>query len=172
MSKLRVVSLLSLVLCGSAQGQSVDPARGTLEGFWQDTARRMLYSRSAPPSYAYGARTPLDQGQTYPAAKHVRQSGSGWEMVDLNFDDADYIVKTIAASAQNVQFIRTEKWSGCTMQHSCKLQAAEMICSLENVCPQGGEKVVDWRGEERYVRRVSCERLGRPQLQGIPVACR
>jgi hypothetical protein len=92
--------------------------------------------------------------------------------VDLNFDDADYVVRTTAASARNVQFIRTEKWSGCTMQHFCALQGTEMICALENVCPQGGENVVDWRGEERYARRVSCERLGRAQLQGIPVSCR
>src|SRR5689334_4671154 len=115
MSKLRVVSLLSLLLCGSAQGPTVDASAGTLEVFWQYTARRMLYSRSAPPSYVYGAWTPLDQAQTYPAAKQVRRSGSGWEVVDLNFDDADYLVRTTAASAQNVQFIRTEKWSGCAM---------------------------------------------------------
>jgi hypothetical protein len=52
------------------------------------------------------------------------------------------------------------------------LQADEMVCALENLCPENGRTVVDRRGEERYARRESCERLGRAQLQGIPVACR
>ena len=43
-----------------------------------------------------------------------------------------------------------------------------MLCSLENSC----RDVVDWRGEERYVRRAGCERDGRRHTQRIPVKCR
>lgn len=173
MTKVCVVSFISLLLCGSAQAQrAVAPATNTLEGFWQDTARRILYSRAAPPDYAYGLWTALDQGQPYPAAKQVRRSGASWEVVDLNFDDTDYAVKTIVATDQSLEFIRTVKWSGCAMHHKCTLQGDEMHCSLENLCPQAGQSVVDWRGEERYARRTSCQRLGRAELQGIRVSCR
>src|SRR2546423_14277954 len=81
------ISLLVLLLCGSAQAQ-------TLEGYWQDTARRILFARDAPPSYVYGAWTMIDQDQTYPAAKEIRRSAQGLAVVDLNFDDGNYEVKT------------------------------------------------------------------------------
>lgn len=52
----------------------------SIEGYWQDTARRILFSRDAPPDYVYGAWSPLDQGQTYPSAKEIRRSGSTYEL--------------------------------------------------------------------------------------------
>src|ERR1700746_1525542 len=105
MSRSCVVTLIGLLLCGTAQAQTAQVVPATpLEGYWQDHARRILYSRLAPPSYVYGTWTMLDQGQTYPAAKHVRRDRAALEVVDLNFDDADYIVRTIAASEQRVEF--------------------------------------------------------------------
>jgi hypothetical protein len=171
MIRISVVALASLIACDPAVPQSISAAN-PLEGFWQDTGRRILYSRVAPAAYDYGAWQILDQAQTYPAAKELRRTPRGWQVLDLNFDDADYSISGITASAQSLEFVRTEKWSGCTMQHRCSLIAADMICALENQCPSAGEMVVGWRGEERYARRVSCERLGRVQLQGFPVACR
>jgi hypothetical protein len=158
------ISLLALLLCGSAQAQ-------TLEGYWQDTARRILFARDAPPSYAYGAWTLLDQDQTYPAAKEIRRSAEGLAVVELNFDDGNYKVETISAADDTVAFVRTVKWSGCAMHHRCRLEGEAMVCSLVNVCPQDGKNIVDWRGEERYVRRANCERQGKVQAQGFPVAC-
>jgi hypothetical protein len=144
----------------------------SLEGFWQDIARRILFDRSAPPAYAFGKWTEIDQDQTYPAAKEIRRSGSALEVVDLNYDDANYEVKTYRAADDSVAFVRTTKWNGCAMHHRCRLEGAEMACSLVSVCPHEGKNVVDWRGEERYARRASCERDGKAQAQGIPVKCR
>ena len=173
MARLCTVSLITSLVCGSALAQhTATPAGNTLEGFWQDTARRILYSREAPADYVYGRWNLIDQSQTYPAAKQIRRVAGAWEVVDLNFDDADYSVKTLAATERSLEFVRTVKWSGCTMHHQCKLDGNEMVCALENVCPDGAQRIVDWRGEERYARRASCERLGRVQLQGIPVSCR
>ena len=173
MSRFRIVSLIVLLVIASAHAQhAANSAGDTLEGYWQDTARRVLYSRSAPTSYVYGAWTAIDQGQTYPAAKYVQRKGSSWEVVDLNFDDANYAVTTIAGTAQTIDFVRTVKWSGCAMHHQCGLQGNDMVCALENICPQEGQSVVDWRGEERYARRTACERRGGAELQGIPVSCR
>lgn len=172
MSRPCLIAVITCLLCGSAHAQHAAAPGNTLEGFWQDTARRILYSSAAPPSYTYGAWTVIDQTQTYPAAKEVRRSTTGWEVLDLNFDDMNYSVRTIAASERSLEFIRTVKWSGCTMRHKCSLHSEEMICSLENVCARDGQNVVDWRGEERYARRASCERVGRAELQGIPVSCR
>jgi hypothetical protein len=173
MSKRLSVVLLAAVLYNPVQAQRVPESQAiTIEGFWQDTARRILYSRTAPPSYIYGAWTTLDQSQTYPSAKEIRRTASGWEVVDLNASDMDHSVKTFAATERTVEFVRTVKWSGCAMHHKCGLQGQEMVCSLENRCLEGGQSVLDWRGEERYAKRASCERLGGPELQGFPVACR
>jgi hypothetical protein len=144
----------------------------SLEGFWQDTARRILFDRNAPPGYVYGQWSPLDQNQTYPAAKHIRRSAGKLEVIDLNFDETNYEVETYKATDDSIAFVRRTKWTGCAMHHRCSLQGEEMACSLVNVCPQGGKNVVDWRGEERYARRASCERDGKAQAQGIPVKCR
>jgi hypothetical protein len=63
MGKLAAALLLFLVaLPGHAQ---------SIEGYCQDAERRILYSRAAPPGYACGSWTALDQQQTYPSAKQI-----------------------------------------------------------------------------------------------------
>src|SRR5215213_1350241 len=59
----------------SAHGQSI-------EGYWQDTERRILFSHDAPPGYVYGRWTALDQEQTYPSAKQIRRAGADIEVVE------------------------------------------------------------------------------------------
>jgi hypothetical protein len=170
MIKLATVLLASALGC-SAQAQST-PGK-TIEGDWQDTARRILFSSSAPPDYKYGQWTPLDQQQTYPSAKQIRRSGSGFEVVDLLYDDQEAI-KVLKASGTGIEFIRTNRWSGCSAHHRCGLEGErQLLCSIETKCPQaGGERTV-WQGEERYERRASCERTqARPEAQGIPNICR
>src|SRR5712692_5396804 len=68
----------------------------TIEGFWQDSERRILFDRRAPASYQYGAWTPLDQQQTYPSAKQIRNSGGRFELVDLLYDD-EHAIKVVGA---------------------------------------------------------------------------
>ena len=173
MSRLQLISLVALFLFGAANAQTAAaPAGKTIEGFWQDTARRILFARDAPPSYAYGGWTMIDQDQTYPAAKQIRRSGGTLEVVDLNFDDANYVVKTLSATDDSLVFVRMVKWSGCAMHHQCRLEGQGLFCALESFCPENGKQVLDWRGEERYARRTSCERQGRVQAQGFPVSCR
>ncbi len=143
----------------------------TIEGFWQDTARRILFSRDAPPAYRYGTWNALDQEQTYPAAKHVRRSGRGFELIDLLYDD-EHTIKVLSARDDGIEFVRSTQSPACGMRHQCRLSGDEMFCSLENVCMEGGREVLDWRGEERYARRTLCERDGKRQAQGIPVVCK
>ena len=167
---------LATVLLASALGCSAhaQPTAGkTIEGDWQDTARRILFSTSAPPDYKYGQWTPLDRQQTYPSAKQIRRSGSGFDVVDLLYDDQDAI-KVLKASDSAIEFTRTTRWSGCSAFHRCGLDGdRQLLCAIETTCPQaGGERVV-WKGEERYERRASCERAqARPEAQGIPSVCR
>ena len=159
--------LLLLAMLPSAPALAAD----TIEGFWQDSARRILFSRAAPPGYSYGAWTALDLEQTYPAAKEIRRAGNALEVVDLNFDDENYVVRTVKSSEQSLVFVRTVKFTGCAMHHQCRLDGVGLLCSLQNVCPKDGKSVVDWRGEERYVRRAQCARDGKVQAQGFPVKC-
>jgi len=166
-----VAILLGCLLGFSAHAQ---PTAGkTIEGDWQDTARRILFSSSAPPDYKYGQWTPLDQQQTYPSAKQIRRSASGFDVVDLLYDNQDTI-KVLTASDSAIEFIRTTRWSGCSAFHRCGLDGErQLLCSIETKCPQaGGERIV-WKGEERYERRASCERTqARPGAEGIPSVCR
>jgi hypothetical protein len=159
-----VAILLGCLLGFSAHAQ---PTAGkTIEGDWQDTARRILFSASAPPDYKY-------RQQTYPSAKQIRRSASGFEVVDLLYDDQDAI-KVLKASDSAIEFTRTSRWSGCSAYHRCGLDGErQLLCAIETKCPQaGGERVV-WKGEERYERRASCERTqARPEAQGIPSICR
>ncbi len=143
----------------------------TIEGFWQDSARRILFSRDAPPVYVYGTWNALDPQQTYPAAKQIRRSGRSFELIDLLFDD-EYTIKVVSAREDGIEFVRSTRFPACGMRHRCRLEADELFCSLENICREGGRDVLDWRGEERYVRRALCERDGKRQAQGIPVICR
>jgi hypothetical protein len=163
--------LLASVLGAPAHAQSTGGK--TIEGDWQDTSRRLLFSSSAPADYKYGEWTPLDQQQTYPSAKQIRRSGSGFELVDLLYDDQETI-KVLKASDSAIEFTRTNRWSGCSALHRCGLDGDhQLLCAIETKCAQaGGERVV-WKGEERYERRVSCERTqSRPEAQGIPSVCR
>ena len=139
-----------------------------IEGYWQDTERRILFSPDAPPGYVFGRWTKLDQQQTYPSAKQIRRSGKSFELVDLMYDDEESI-KVVLASEQAIEFTRTNRLSGCSARHQCGLEKGDqLLCTLETVC---SDRVV-WRGEERYARRTSCERDGKRQAQGIPVRCR
>ncbi len=163
--KRSLAAFLLLLAAAGAQAQ-------TIEGYWQDAARRILFDRSAPPSYVYGAWHPLDLDQTYPAAKAIRRSGEKYELVDLNFDE-QYGIKIVAADEKSIRFVRTSSYPACAMHHSCRLDGEQqLLCALENRCQVDGREVLDWRGEERYVRRASCERDGKVQAQGIPVKCR
>jgi hypothetical protein len=166
-----VAILLACLLGFSAHAQS--NAGKTIEGYWQDTARRILFSSSAPPDYKFGQWTPLDQTQTYPAAKQIRRSGSGFELVDLLYDDQETI-KVLKATETGIEFTRTTRWSGCSAHHRCGLDGErQLLCAIETKCPQAGAERIVWRGEERYERRVSCERTqARPEAQGIPNICR
>jgi hypothetical protein len=158
--------VFALLLSLSAHAQTA-PGK-TIEGYWQDTARRILYSRDAPAGYKYEQWVALDQKQTYPSAKHISRSSAGFELADLLYDDQE-TVKVIEASESSIEFTRTNRWSGCSVHHQCGLDQAELLCSLRTTC---GEKLV-WQGEERYERRASCERTqSRPEAQGIPSVCR
>jgi hypothetical protein len=161
---------LAAILLGSLLAL---PAYGqTIEGYWQDTARRILFSRDAPPGYVYGRWTELDQAQTYPSAKQIRKSAGGFEVVDLLYDDEE-LVKVVRSGEQGIEFTRTNTWSGCSARHKCDLEGAnQLVCALETRCPKAGADDLVWRGEERYARRVSCERVDKRQAQGIPHRCR
>jgi len=162
-------TLAFLVLCCLGGGVA---AQNTVEGYWQDTERRILFSRDAPPGYVYGRWTALDQAQTYPAAKQIRKSRSGFEVVDLLYDDEE-VVKVGRSSDQGIEFTRTNTWSGCAARHKCDLDGAnQLLCALETRCPKAGADELVWRGEERYARRASCERVDKRQAQGIPHRCR
>jgi hypothetical protein len=152
---------LAALLAGPAFAQSI-------EGYWQDTERRILYSPDAPPGYVFGRWTALDQAQTYPAAKSIRRAGDAYELDDLLYDNEEAI-KVLRAAPERIDFTRTNRLTSCTTVHACELQAADQLfCALETRC---AEQVV-WRGEERYARRATCERDGKRQQQGIPVRCR
>jgi hypothetical protein len=140
----------------------------TIEGYWQDTARRILFSRDTPPGYAYGQWTALDQKQTYPTAKHIRRLHGGFEVVDLLYDDEE-AVKVLNASDSSIEFTRTNRRSGCSVHHQCGQDQDQLVCSLRTWCAEA----LVWQGEERYARRASCERTqSRPEAQGIPNICR
>lgn len=165
MTKLAAI-LLACFFGFSAHAQ---PAAGkTIEGYWQDTARRILFSRDPPPSYVYGRWTSLDQQQTYRSAKHTRRSGAGFEFQDLLYDD-DEVIKVVKASDDSIEFTRTSRWSGCSVHHRCGLKQDELLCSLRTTCPgQGVERLV-WQGEERYARRLGCGKSsGVPRRRAYP----
>jgi hypothetical protein len=164
MTKL-AAGLLFGVAVVSAHGQSI-------EGYWQDTERRILFSRDAPPGYVYGQWTALDQAQTYPTAKEIRKSAGGVEVVELLYDDEE-VVKVARAAEKSIEFTRTNTWSKCAVRHSCNLEGSDrLLCALETSCPVAGAEQVVWRGEERYARRSNCERFEVRRAQGIPHRCR
>jgi hypothetical protein len=157
---MRLLGLLLVLSTGSAVAQ-------TIEGFWQDTERRILFAADAPPGYEYGRWTMLDQKQTYPTAKQFGRSAAGYDVVDFLYDDEEAL-NVSRASEKAIDFTRTNTWSKCVAQHQCELQGAnQLLCSIETSC--GGKTV--WRGEERYIRRASCERVEVRRAQGIPHRC-
>ena len=170
---MRMLPLVLLALATTAQAQIAPGATKTIDGFWQDAARRILFARDAPPSYVYGKWTSLDLKQTYPSAKEIRRSGGRAELIDLLYDD-EHPISIVSSANDRIEFVRSSKYPVCAMRHSCRLDASgdELFCSLENVCREAGRDVLDWKGEEHYVRRAYCERDGGRQAQGIPHRCR
>ena len=163
---MRTLGFLVLCCLASAAGAQ------TIEGYWQDTARRILFSPEAPPGYTYGGWTALDQQQTYPSAKAIRRMAGGFDLVDLLYDDEE-VVRIVRADDERIDFIRTNQLSRCVAHHKCRLEGRDQLfCALETLCPKTAGDELVWRGEEQYVRRASCERDGKRQAQGIPVRCR
>ena len=121
---------LALLLCLTG-GLATAHATDTIEGYWQDTERRILYSPDAPPGYVFGRWTGLDQQQTYPAAKHIHRSGRDYELIDLLYDDEEQI-KVVRAAEDRIDFTRTNQLSRCTTRHDCALEGADRLyCKLE-----------------------------------------
>src|SRR5882762_9124997 len=162
---MRTLAFLLLCLAGDVAAQN------TIEGYWQDTERRILFARDAPPGYVYGRWTALDQAQTYPSAKQIRKSAGGFDVVDLLYDDEE-VVKVGRSTGDSIEFVRTNTWSRCTASHKCGLDGAnQLLCELETRCPKAGVDELVWRGEERYARRAGCEQVDKRQAQGIPHRC-
>src|SRR5882762_10424093 len=146
-------TLALVLLCGLAGSAGAQ----TIEGYWQDTERRILFSTEAPSGYVYGQWTALDQQQTYPSAKQIRRLGGGFDLVDLLYDDEE-VIKVVRAGDERIDFVRTNKLSKCSAHHACRLEGRDqLVCALETLCPKGGAEQLVWRGEERYARRASCE---------------
>src|SRR5438046_6035617 len=108
---MRLAGLLLLLLTGTAAAQSI-------EGYWQDTERRILFSADAPPGYVYGRWTALDQAQTYPTAKQIRRLADRYDVVDLLYDDEE-VLQIARVTEKSIQFTRTNTWSRCVAQHQC-----------------------------------------------------
>lgn len=160
MTKL-AASLLLGAAALSAHAQSI-------EGFWQDTERRILFAADAPAGFVYGRWTALDPNQTYPSAKQIRKTANGVEVVEFLYDDEE-VLTVRRADEKTIEFTRASTWSKCSVLHRCALEASnQMLCALETSCAQD----VVWRGEERYARRASCERVEVRRAQGIPHRCR
>jgi hypothetical protein len=169
--KTPVILIVLLAVTAGARAQVPSGAK-TIEGFWQDTERRILFSRDAPASYVYGGWTALDQAQTYPTAKRIARTAAGFELTDLLYGDNEHVIRIVSAKEDAIEFVRSMKFPACDMRHKCRLDGEQLFCALENICREGGLEVVDWRGEERYARRAQCERDGKRQAQGIPHRCR
>lgn len=90
-------------------------------------------------------------------------------LTDLLYDD-DHPIRVINSADNRIDFARSSKYPACTMHHRYRLDAGgdQMLCALENCCRESGREVLDWKGEERYIRRAHCERDGNRQAQGIP----
>jgi hypothetical protein len=146
-------------------------AQTTIEGFWQDIAGRTTFKRDVSPSAVYGAWNERELDATYPQAKQIQRSADGFMLADLNYDEKEYSVRILRADEFRIAFVRQAGWSACRMEHDCRLDGKELLCSMQTVCQEAGKDVLDWRGDERYVRRAHCERDGRAQAQGIPVKC-
>ena len=147
-------------------------AQQTIEGYWQDVAGRTTFQRNVSPSSTYGDWNERELDATYPQAKLIRRSAAGFDLADMNYDEKDYSVRVLRSEPERIAFVRKANWSACRMEHDCRLDGKELFCAMQSVCAENGRDVVDWRGDERYVRRQHCERDGGAQMQGIPVKCR
>ena len=166
MKKLRTLGFL-LFSVSSLQAQTIS----TIEGYWQDIAGRTTFKRNASPD-TYGSWHARELDATYPQAKLIVKSGSGFDLTDLNYDEKDYSVRVLRSDTSRIVFARKANWSACRTEHDCRMDGNELYCTMQSICPEGGKDVLDWAGDERYVRRSHCERDGRVQLQGFPVKCR
>jgi hypothetical protein len=164
----RLCVLVFLLCPALSQAQ---PAQ-TIEGFWQDIAGRTTFKRNVSPSAVYGGWNERELDATYPQAKQIRKSPDGFNLADLNYDEKEYSLRVLNSDESRITFFRKASWSACRMEHDCRLDGKELFCSMQTVCQEAGKDVLDWRGDERYVRRAHCERDGRAQAQGIPVKCR
>ena len=169
---MKTLCALAFTLLAVYAAQAQSPSARSIEGYWQDIAGRIVYKHNATSSEKYGDWYSRALDTTYPKAKLIERSGSTFKIVDLNYDDQEYAVRVVRADANSIEYVRAAKWSPCRMNHACRLSGEEMLCELEYVCLAQGKDFVDWRGEERYIRRDSCVRDGKAQLQGIPVKCR
>jgi hypothetical protein len=167
MKKLCALGFL-LFSVSNLQAQTIQ----TIEGFWQDTAGRTTFKRNASPTALYGTWHDREPDATYPRAKLIRKSGSGFDLADLNYDEKEYSVRVVQSDTSRIVFVRTANWSACRTEHDCRLDGSELSCSMQTICQEAGNDVLDWAGDERYVRRAHCERDGGVQFQGIPVKCR
>lgn len=148
------------------------PASKTIEGYWQDIAGRITFKRNPLPADSYGNWYARSLDATYPSAKHIRRTGSSFEVADLNYDERDYSVRVLQANDHQIDFVRTAKWSPCRVDHSCRLAGEELLCTMVTVCVEQGKEYVDLRAEERFIRRSNCVRnTARPEAQGFPVTC-
>ena len=163
-----LVSILISFCITPAQARAAE----TIEGYWQDIAGRTTFKRNASPASSYGGWNARELDATYPQAKRIQKSGTAFDLADLNYDEKEYSLKIVHTDAARIAFVRKANWSACRMEHDCRLDGSELFCSIQTVCQEAGKDVVDWRGEERYIRRTHCERDGRVQLLGFPVKCR
>ena len=166
--------LISLALMSfAAVPAQAQPAQvQTIEGYWQDIAGRTTFARNVSPTAVYGTWIDRELDATYPKAKQIGKSAAGFDLVDLNFTEKDYSIRILLSDASRIVFHRIANWSACRMEHDCRLDGKDLFCSNQSVCQEAGKEIVDWRGEERYMRRERCERDGGVQAQGFPVKCR
>lgn len=143
----------------------------TIEGFWQDIAGRTTFKRDVSPAAVYGSWHDRELDATYPQAKLIRKTAAGFDLVDLNYDEKDYSIEVLASDPFRIAFVRKANWSTCRTEHDCRLTGNELACSMQTLCQEAGKDVLDWQGDERYVRRAHCARDGGVQLQGFPVKC-
>lgn len=167
MNKLCAIMCLGFA-ASTVQGQTTS----TIEGFWQDIAGRTTFKRSVSPSSVYGSWHQRELDATYPQAKQILKLGTGFVLTDLNYDEKEYALRILNSDASRIAFIRQSGWSACRMEHDCRLEGSELFCSMQTICREADKDVVDWQGDERYIRREHCARDGGAELQGIPVKCR
>src|SRR4051812_322854 len=120
MGKLRV--FLILLFASSAQAQSA----GTIEGFWQDVAGRTTFKRNAPPTSTYGSWNERELDATYPQAKEIRKSVSGFELAELNYEEKEYSLLVLYSDASRIAYVRKANWSPCRVVHDCRLGGNEL----------------------------------------------